>query len=101
MNSTRNDGRPTPDPDNYRLMVILTWLAAFIVEIFGTAVLVGIHQTDEDRAGYWPSWPWCCVLGGTAVGPSTMPGVPEPRKDVLPMQRLSAAETPSAASTAL
>lgn len=27
MNSTRHDGMPTPDPDTYRLLVVLTWLA--------------------------------------------------------------------------
>jgi hypothetical protein len=67
MDSTRKDGRPTPDPDNYRLLIALTWVAAFLVEIFGTAVLTGIHQADDDRAGYWPSWTWCCVLEGTGV----------------------------------
>jgi hypothetical protein len=67
LSSTRNDGKPTPDPDTYWLLVTLTWLAVPVVEVFGTAVLTGIHQTDEDRAGYWPSWAWCCTLAGTAV----------------------------------
>lgn len=67
MDATRKDGRPLPDPDNYRLLIALTWLAAFFVEVFGTAVLAGVHQTDADRAGYWPSWTWCWVLAGTGV----------------------------------
>lgn|GEM_PF-2751618 len=67
MGSTRNDGMPTPDPDSYRLLVALAWLAALFVEVFGTAVCTGVRQTALDRAGYWPSWATCCWMAGVAT----------------------------------
>ena len=46
----RNDGMPTPDPDGYRLLVVLAWLATLFVEVFKTAGLTGIRETAVDRS---------------------------------------------------
>lgn len=67
MRSTRNDGMPTPDPDSYRLLVVLASLAALFVEVFGTAVCTGMRETALDRAGYSPSWATCCWMAGVAT----------------------------------
>lgn len=67
MGSTRNDGMPTPDPDGYRMLQALAWLATPFVEVFGSAAASGTQRTPEERAGWSPTWPECCLITAVAA----------------------------------